>query len=282
MRVFAFCLLFVFFSTSCATKNATVLRSPSSGTPTKVGVKGAVTSKKSAVATKSLAGLDYIETYKWIAVREMNQYGIPASIKLAQALLESGNGNSYLAKEANNHFGIKCGGVWDGKSITKSDDNPNDCFRKYDLAEDSYRDHSQFLLRKRYEKLFTLDKDDYRGWAKGLKEAGYATNPKYPDLLIGLIERYDLHQYDKHESHHQKRVRERNVGHIIEDKSVEETVVEVNQIKTPVAMIIHEVKPSQTLYGISKQYNVSEDQIIRLNGLNTTDLSIGQLLIISK
>lgn len=237
-----------------------------------------VPSSSSRPAT-STSGLTYIDTYKDIAIREMNQYGIPASIKLAQALLESGNGNSYLAREANNHFGIKCGGVWKGKSIARDDDNPNDCFRVYRSVEESYRDHSQFLLRKRYEKLFLLAKDDYKGWARGLKQAGYATNPRYPDLLIDLIERYNLHQYDRKESYQERHKREDRVVQVIETKEVNEPIQD-NQIKEPLAMVIHEVKASQTLYGISRQYNVTVDQIKKLNNLKSDNLSIGQLLVI--
>lgn len=277
MRVFAYSIVFLFLLSSCASKRSTVLRGASNSTnSTSSSVDKSTTTQKGAVST---SGLDYIDKYKGAAVREMNQYGIPASIKLAQALLESGNGNSYLAREANNHFGIKCGGVWQGKSIARDDDNPNDCFRVYNSVDDSYRDHSQFLLRKRYEKLFTLDKDDYRGWAKGLKEAGYATNPRYPELLIDLIERYDLHQYDRNESKIEKHNREEKVLSIIEEKPKQEAKEE-KQIKAPVAMVIHEVKAFQTLYGLSKQYNVTVDQIMHANNLNTDSLSIGQLLVI--
>src|SRR5690606_36388255 len=139
---------------------------------------------------------------------------------------ESGNGNRYLARSANNHFGIKCGGVWTGKSVKKDDDNRNDCFRVYQKAEESFRDHSQFLLRKRYEKLFTLAKDDYKGWARGLKEAGYATNPRYPQLLIDLIERYNLQQYDHQEAPMQVIARAHQVEEIIEEKQVEQPIPE--------------------------------------------------------
>ncbi len=140
----------------------------------------------------------YIDAYKEIAIREMIDYKIPASITLAQGILESGAGQSELAKESNNHFGIKCHTDWKGDKVYYDDDAKDECFRKYDHVEDSYEDHSIFLSTKpRYAFLFELDADDYKGWAKGLKEAGYATNPKYADLLINTIEEYDLHQYDK-------------------------------------------------------------------------------------
>ncbi len=146
----------------------------------------------------SQAVLDYIDQYKAIAVAEMLEYKIPASITMAQGILESGAGQSELAKKSNNHFGIKCHSDWKGEKVYYDDDAKDECFRKYDHVEDSYRDHSEFLSSKqRYAELFKLDADDYKGWAKGLKAAGYATNPKYADLLINLIENYELQSLDK-------------------------------------------------------------------------------------
>ena len=142
---------------------------------------------------KSNSTQDYINTYTKIAIEQEKQYGIPACITLAQGILESGSGRSRLATEANNHFGIKCHNDWKGKKIYKDDDKQNECFRVYDNAEQSYIDHSLFLVgKKRYADLFKLKITDYKGWAKGLKQAGYATNPKYPQLLIDIIELYDL------------------------------------------------------------------------------------------
>ena len=141
---------------------------------------------------------EYIQTYKDIAMREMREHKIPASITLAQGLLESGAGNSALAREAKNHFGIKCHEGWTGKTYYMDDDEKDECFRKYRDAEESFRDHSDFLCtRGRYSALFDLEITDYKGWAKGLKAAGYATNPKYAQLLIDRIELYDLTKYDK-------------------------------------------------------------------------------------
>ena len=141
---------------------------------------------------------EYIQTYKDIAIREMKTHKIPASITLAQGLLESGAGNSALAREAKNHFGIKCHKGWEGDTYYMDDDEKNECFRKYDDVEQSFRDHSEFLCgRSRYAALFDLDITDYEGWAKGLKAAGYATNPKYAQLLIDRIKLYDLTQYDQ-------------------------------------------------------------------------------------
>lgn len=140
---------------------------------------------------------EYIETYKDIAMREMREHKIPASITLAQGILESGFGNSPLAREAKNHFGIKCHKEWTGKGYYQDDDVKNECFRVYDNPEDSYRDHSEFLTsRPRYADLFKLDIMDYEGWARGLKAAGYATSPTYAEKLIARIELYHLHIYD--------------------------------------------------------------------------------------
>lgn len=139
----------------------------------------------------------YVLQYKEIAKGNMKQYGIPASIILAQGILESGAGSGTLSKTANNHFGIKCHTGWTGESVRHDDDAEQECFRKYNDPAESYRDHAEFLTgRSRYASLFKLEKGDYQGWAKGLKAAGYATDPKYPDKLISYIERYNLHQYD--------------------------------------------------------------------------------------
>jgi hypothetical protein len=138
----------------------------------------------------------YIDQYKDWAVEQMHQYGIPASITLAQGLLESNAGRSRLATQANNHFGIKVGGSWTGPYIVQSDDRPDDRFRKYKSVRDSYIDHSKFLQQKRYQGLYRLSKTDYKGWARGLKAAGYATSPTYAEALIRVIEMYSLDQFD--------------------------------------------------------------------------------------
>lgn len=139
----------------------------------------------------------YIQQYKVIAISKMHEYKIPASITLAQGLLESGSGNSELARNANNHFGIKCHKEWSGMTYTMDDDEKNECFRKYASAEESYSDHSYFLTsRPRYANLFQLDVKDYKGWAHGLKSAGYATNPRYAEMLIKIIEENELFLYD--------------------------------------------------------------------------------------
>ena len=141
---------------------------------------------------------EYIFKWRHIAVEHMEEYGIPASITMGQAILESGFGNGYLARVANNHFCIKCKSSWTGATITHADDRPDDCFRVYDTAEDSFRDHADFLnTGSRYDFLFSYDADDYKNWAKGLKKAGYATAHDYAERLIGVIERYNLPLLDK-------------------------------------------------------------------------------------
>lgn len=138
----------------------------------------------------------YIDQYKDVAIEQMHRYRIPASITLAQGLYESGAGRSDLAVRGNNHFGIKCNG-WEGRKTYHDDDERNECFRAYDSAYESYVDHSKFLTgSKRYSELFKLKLTDYKGWAKGLKKAGYATNPQYSKKLIEIIQLYKLYQYD--------------------------------------------------------------------------------------
>lgn len=140
----------------------------------------------------------YIDQFKYIAISEMKRSGIPASITLAQGLLESENGNSSLTLRSNNHFGIKCKSTWQGDSVSHDDDAIGECFRKYNNPEESYKDHTDFLRSgSRYAFLFNLKADDYKGWAYGLKKAGYATNPRYPEILIRYIEKYDLQQYTR-------------------------------------------------------------------------------------
>jgi LysM repeat protein len=149
-----------------------------------------------AAAQDVISPAEYIEMYKDLAIKEMKRMGVPAAITLAQGLLETESGNSVLVKKSNNHFGIKCKSSWTAESVTHDDDAKGECFRSYKTAEDSYRDHSNFLrANQRYSFLFSLDVADYKAWAQGLKKAGYATNPKYPQILIKHIEQYNLQQY---------------------------------------------------------------------------------------
>lgn len=197
----------------------------------------------------------YIKKYCNIAMREMNDYGIPASITLAQGILESAAGTSRLAVQANNHFGIKCHNDWSGEKIYHDDDKNNECFRKYDRAEESFIDHSQFLKdRSRYSFLFELDKTDYKAWAKGLKQAGYATDPNYPKRLIELIERYDLHKYDQ-QSYTSK---EENVA----------TPVKQQVTKNESGLKHIYVQNGESYYTIAKKYNILFGLIYKYNDVD--------------
>ncbi|TXD85372.1 LysM peptidoglycan-binding domain-containing protein [Subsaximicrobium wynnwilliamsii] len=198
---------------------------------------------------------EYIGNFSDIAMIEMRKYKIPASITLAQGILESGSGKGRLSVEGNNHFGIKCHG-WTGKEIYHDDDRHQECFRKYDYAISSFEDHSIFLTsRGRYSKLFDLRQDDYEGWAKGLRAAGYATDRKYPEKLISLIERYKLYEYD-------------------------DLVLDQKREVIATSNISHEVVKGDTLYGLSKRYNTTVELLKRLNKLKNNDISLGQILII--
>lgn len=200
---------------------------------------------------------EYIAFFKAVAIHEMKLYGIPASITLAQGILESGSGKGRLAREANNHFGIKCHD-WTGPRIYHDDDKAQECFRQYNDPNQSYRDHSLFLAkRKRYSSLFKYKSTDYKAWARGLKKAGYATDPKYPQKLISLIERYALYQYDIFDSNSPSDPSESQWS------------------------MTYTVKQGDTLYSISKQYNTTVNRLRTLNNLNSNALSIGQILIIT-
>jgi len=159
------------------------------------------TPQKTVKSHRPVASLDrreYIATYRELAIKEMQRTGVPASITMAQALLESDNGNSTLAREGNNHFGIKCHSSWRGKRIYHDDDRRNECFRQYKSVYESYRDHSDFLVNgRRYAFLFSYAPNDYNSWAKGLQKAGYATSKTYARMLIKIIEDNDLHQLDE-------------------------------------------------------------------------------------
>ncbi|WP_339651383.1 glucosaminidase domain-containing protein [uncultured Maribacter sp.] len=199
---------------------------------------------------------EYIETFAETAQLEMMGYGIPASITLAQGLLESGFGKGELAMKTNNHFGIKCHKGWEGDYDFHDDDEKGECFRKYNHPMYSFRDHSIFLTtRSRYAFLFNLKYNDYKGWAKGLRKAGYATDPKYPQKLIYLIEKHGLHKYDK---------QIKSAGY---DNT---TIVAIESDK------MHTVEKGDTLYSISRKYYMSVDEIMQLNNLRSSDLSIGQ------
>lgn len=231
--------------------------------PRKPPPKQAEVSAEKAVPESSIpvinTPLEYIAYFKTTAIQEMQIYGIPASITLAQGILESGSGKGRLARQANNHFGIKCHD-WTAAKIYHDDDKAQECFRKYKDPKNSYRDHSEFLTnRSRYASLFKLKMTDYKGWAKGLKKAGYATDSKYPKKLISLIERYELYVFDE------KSKRKKS-----KKKSSSEAVSKT-----------HRVQKGDTLYSLSKLYNTTVDQIKIQNNLKSNELFIGQQLIIS-
>lgn len=220
----------------------------------------------SKVTTTSETVSDYILNFKEVAKNNMTAHGIPASITLAQGILESGAGKGRLCLEANNHFGIKCHTGWTGPSVTHDDDAAQECFRKYNDPADSYRDHSLFLTsRSRYSNLFKLDKLDYKGWAKGLKDAGYATDPKYPSKLIGIIERYQLYLYD-HEV-------------VAPNSNANNSAAEVVVLNTSTsAANLYTIQQGDTLYSLSKRFNLTVEDLKKMNNMSSNAISIGQTI----
>lgn len=211
---------------------------------------------------------DYINQYKDIAKNNMSQYGIPASIILGQGILESGAGTGPLSAIANNHFGIKCHKEWTGPSVKYDDDEAQECFRKYQQPSESYQDHSLFLTsRSRYASLFSLNKSDYAAWARGLRAAGYATDPKYPQKLIGIIERYQLNKYDS----------EVLGTEFIPTKTLP-SVAKDSVPSVPMGSDVYQVTQGDTLYSISKKFNLSVDELRRKNNISDNAISIGQNL----
>ena len=201
---------------------------------------------------------DYINTFSEIAQFEMKAYGIPASITLAQGILESGYGQGELTRKTNNHFGIKCHTGWNGAYESHDDDEKGECFRKYNHPMYSFRDHSIFLsTRARYASLFDLRRDDYKGWAHGLRAAGYATDRRYPQKLIDFIERYQLYKYDQE---------------VLQDG------YSVKREPKAVFYSRHTVQKGDTLYSLSRKYFISVPDLMELNNLKDHKLAIGQVL----
>ncbi|HEY9220603.1 MAG TPA: glucosaminidase domain-containing protein [Lutibacter sp.] len=264
LKIVLICLLTIGFLSSCNSKKQ-VVHSKHKIQPTEKKVVAAKEKHKPAekiIETKptiATSTVEYINTYKDIAMKEMQEFKIPASITLAQGIIESTSGNSELTKRSNNHFGIKCHKGWEGDHTFHDDDEKGECFRVYKDPLISYRDHSLFLTkRSRYANLFTLKDGDYVGWAQGLSEAGYATDRRYPAKLIGLIEKYDLHKYDAEV-----------LG--IPFKKVEN-----------MSMVQHIVIKGDTLYNISKRYGLTVEELKKINELGSSDISIGQALSITK
>lgn len=239
-------LLLILFATSCGSKKKI---NREEKTPAR--------QQSTTVTTVPNSVSQYIAMYGPTARANMQQYGIPASITLAQGILESGAGRSELTRRANNHFGIKCHD-WTGERVYHDDDRRGECFRKYANPADSFRDHSLFLTQRgRYAFLFDLDKDDYRAWAKGLRQAGYATDRKYPEKLISLIERYELYRFD------QEVLRG---GDLVYDEPSHSRASS------------YTVRKGDTLYSISRRYGLSVEQLMKYNNLRGTTISIGQIL----
>lgn len=285
-----------------------------------------------ATPSRSLHTEEYIRIYSSLAVAEMERSGIPASITLAQGILESGNGNSRLARQANNHFGIKCTSDWKGGKTYKDDDRRNECFRVYPSARDSYRDHSEFLKRQRYAFLFDLKPTDYKAWAHGLKRAGYATNPKYPQLLISLIERYELYYFDRPRDRKKEKVlatapaakegapvkapvkesasgasvpaagipgnasgraaQTTSASSAASASATEAETMEHASAGGPaggettesqsISHYYYTVKQGDTLYAISKRFNITLDELKEWNSLSSNAISTGQQLRVSR
>ena len=204
----------------------------------------------------------YIEEFAQMAQYEMRAFGIPASITLAQGILESGSGKGRLTQKTNNHFGIKCHTGWQGEYDFHDDDAKGECFRKYNHPMFSFRDHSIFLAsRSRYHFLFNYRRDDYKKWAHGLRKAGYATDKQYPQKLIALIDRYNLDAYDEE-------VVRNGLDTVRQPKKYE--------------VFTHVVEKGDTLYGLSTKYRISVDEIKKLNSLKNNNLAIGQVINLRK
>lgn len=210
--------------------------------------------------------LAYIDRYRTLAVDEMVRTGVPAAIKLAQGIIETQAGMGELVSRSNNHFGIKCKSSWTGERVHHDDDEKGECFRKYATAEDSWRDHSEFLRSQpRYAFLFRLDPTDYTGWARGLKSAGYATDPRYPERLIRYIESYRLNELTLTALSLKR-------GDVETDGK---PAFAADTLAAQQAPMLHRVVRGETLYGLSRMYGVDMKEIMRLNGLTTDALVAG-------
>ncbi|MCF6171004.1 MAG: glucosaminidase domain-containing protein [Bacteroidales bacterium] len=244
------------------------------------------------LAQQRMSTEDYIDLYKDVAIKKMKEFKIPASITLAQGILESGSGNSSLAKKANNHFGIKCHKGWTGKKFYMDDDEKHECFRKYKHASDSYRDHSQFLTQRgRYSFLFDYKITDYKKWAHGLKKAGYATNPKYPELLIRIIEKYHLDQYDKKRSGGKSKPKEK----VTDAQTITFIAPSVSDFAkagtSPTGRIVYinngkkliVVEQGDTFYGLAEEFEIYSWQLFKYNEVDKKHiLQIGELVYLEK
>jgi flagellum-specific peptidoglycan hydrolase FlgJ len=272
LRFFLF-LCSIFFLASCGSKKRVVNKKNSGVVITEQKPKDLPSVKEKEI-TKRLAKknpklstytLTYIRKYASIAVKEMHEYKIPASITLAQGILESGNGRSVLALKSNNHFGIKCHTQWTGERVYHDDDEKGECFRKYQYPETSYNDHSLFLTqRKRYAFLFDYSIRDYKKWAYGLRKAGYATDKKYPVKLLKIISNYKLYEFDK--------VKKKDFKYEKPNRKYEDS--------KSIERKYYQVKKGDTLYSISRKFGVSVDVLKKRNNLKDNTISIGQKLVL--
>ena len=218
----------------------------------------------------------YIDQYKDLAIEQMLRYNIPASITLAQGLLESGAGRSDLTRNGNNHFGIKCHG-WTGRKVYHDDDEANECFRAYNNAKDSYEDHSRFLAKQsRYARLFTMPRTDYKGWARGLKACGYATNPQYANKLIQIIELYSLHKYDRATSYDKFMA-----NHSSTDKRAPDDTLHTIKAYNKNYYLI--ANAGDTFKSLSKEVGISSRKLAKYNERNKKDvLAQGDIIYLKK
>ena len=228
---------------------------------------------------------DFIRKYKNIAIREMERTGIPASITLAQGILESGCGKSELAINANNHFGIKCHD-WEGDTYNMDDDTEDECFRKYKNPEQSWIDHSEFLVnRPRYAGLFSLKTTDYKAWAKGLKATGYATNPQYAEMLIRIIEEEELYKYDRniqHPSNSPATITAEQFAESVSSQTRPENVSYRNREEMRNGIICIEIIPGDTFNKIASYYGIKLKKLLQYNDKTDTNLKPGQLVYLKR
>ena len=254
-----------------STRNSTSTRSSTSSLAKKNNESEVIVSTSKTTVTTDIIRL-YIYQFKDVAMSNMKNYGIPASIILAQGILESGAGKGDLASRSNNHFGIKCHAGWTGESVRHDDDASQECFRKYDNPSESFKDHALFLTgRSRYAKLFTLSKSDYKAWARGLRAAGYATDPKYPDKLISYIERYSLSEYDNMAL---------DANYVPKEQQlVQELTVSTKRVVSS-NLGSYVVQKGDTLYSISRKFELRVDELKQKNNLSDNTISVGQRLVV--
>lgn len=236
-----------------------------------------------ALSSKKISKQEYVSQWSDVAVHQMIEFGIPASITMAQAILESASGNSDLARNGNNHFGIKCHG-WKGEKMYKDDDKKDDCFRVYKNADESFKDHSDFLRKyNRYAFLFDYKSTDYKSWAKGLKKAGYATNPKYPSLLINIIEELDLNELDKLNG--SEILPQPQIVEGVSQKKKASKSVRNHSISTHAVGVDYVVVDKGDTYcSIAKEFGMTLNQLYRFNDFSSKKdfLEVGDLIYIQK